>query len=423
LVHSGDLEKIYTTIKAVMEINGETLAEIPLGEDDVRLGYFYRIYDGETRNVKATLEVTELLGDDRAVGTVLHANNDLPPIAVGDRALYIRDISTLFDARTATNEARRAADLLTAEQEATREEFIALRVSYQEQLDRLHDEHEQRLARAVVAHETEINLLNQRLDAERARRDQERAADLAALNANFEKRVASEVKNRERLSRQHVKEITAERDRLRLNIDRLLKNSKAQEDEINRIVQERQTQHEQHRVVITAELETRLVLEERIRVLEAALRGESTHTRPILPNDLGREETVLEHLQRLQSENVKLSTTVGILERHNKDLTDTSAQLAQEHQQISLELAQLRNDNDAMTEATANADEQAETLEELEQSYKTLQIAHLIAERNFYQVAKQIISLDVDDPRVLELRNDLYHRLEMMQANPAPDRQ
>ena len=145
------------------------------------MGYFYRIYDGETRNVKATLQVTELLGDDRAVGTVLHANSDLPPIAVGDRALYIRDISTLFDARTASNEARRAADLLSAEQEATREEFAALRTSYQEQLDRLHSEHEERLSRAINSHETEINLLNQRLDAERTRRDQERAADTSRL--------------------------------------------------------------------------------------------------------------------------------------------------------------------------------------------------------------------------------------------------
>ena len=242
------------------------------------------------------------------------------------------------------------------------------------------------------------------------------------MNANFENRVADEVKKRERLSRQHVKEITAERDRLRLNIERLQKNSKSLKDEINRVEQERQTQNEQHRVVITAELETRQVLEERIRVLEAALRGESTHTRPILPNDLGRNETVLEHLQRLQSENVKLSTTVGILERYNEELTVSSEQLTQEHQQISQELARLQNDNDAMTEATANADEQAATLEELEKSYQTLQIAHLIAERNFYQVAKQIIQLDVDDQRVRELVNDLNHRLEMMRTTPVPER-
>ena len=40
LVHSGDREQIYTTIEAVMEINGETIAEIPSWRGRRRLGVF-----------------------------------------------------------------------------------------------------------------------------------------------------------------------------------------------------------------------------------------------------------------------------------------------------------------------------------------------------------------------------------------------
>ena len=181
---------IICNISSITVHNGQTLVELPVGSrDKLRSGTFFRIYSNDEKAlIKGTVKIDEVVGPNRSlarlVGELLDRNQ---PLAVNDSAKEIRDLGLLVRAADVEKDARADIKDQQKEQKKEQDRFDSLRDHYQRELKRLQESHEKDIVLLSQKQEREIKRLKSDQEMALQRKDLERRADLAAMQASLKK--------------------------------------------------------------------------------------------------------------------------------------------------------------------------------------------------------------------------------------------
>ena len=100
--------------------------------------------------------------------------------------------------------------------------------------------------------------------------------------------------------------------------------------------------------------------------------------------------------------------------KDNETITAQNKALSQREQELQDRLDVLEKDYQLFADAQENADKQATTLATLQAAYDKQRMVALSAEKNFFQLAKHILSLSGDNATITELKSDVMLRIEEM---------
>ena len=149
------------------------------------------------------------------------------PIAVGDRAHVVEDLSafaTAGDIEEAARDEQATLDALAADERA---EFQALREQYATELRLQRERHSAEVVRIRAGHQAELTAVVDRHGRDIERREQERLADLTALRATLADEARAALRDDRRSQADLISDLERERERLRAkSTDSLQANSK-----------------------------------------------------------------------------------------------------------------------------------------------------------------------------------------------------
>jgi chromosome segregation ATPase len=405
------------TVVTISAANDQILAELPIGaRQGLEPGAFLRVYAaGDAHVLKGMLQVTEVLGPERAVARQITLADRQNPLAPGDSVREVLDLAGLADPKAIEQAAQSAA--LVADQKDGNEQarYALLREQYQKELVAAKTRYDRDLAEVRKQYEAQLSAADAAHALDVQRREQELRADLAALKTTFTEQVATGVATHRQTSDTRIATLETEKDNLSKQVKSLLTQSEEQNARLSALVTKLADKDREHATNLRAEVETRELLAAKLTELESRLAGKPTSSLAVLSAEPGRGETVLERLTRLtneltvEQEKVKgleaaLATTRGALTR----ASDNNAALTKQVEQLG----------GSDSKASDLAKQLAVTSEKLataEQQRAELELARLEAERQLFDLAARVLRLAGTTPETMALQARLRDVLSQEQ--------
>jgi len=410
---------VQAAITTISERAGEILAELPLGSGDgVEPGTLLRVYHdiADGRTLKGMIQITEVLGEHRAIGRQIGLSDRGTPLAAGDTARVADLAATLADYQ---GDLAAGSKERTASEQADDARFAKLRDNYQRELAMAQARLDQQRASVEAAQTQAVADLSARQQRELEAKDLERKADLAAMRATMaDEAKAGIARDRDERSAK-LQSTTAENRRLTTEVDRLAGELTGCQQALAAAGKDLAARDDRYRAAVRAEVETRQALQVRVADLERRLGGNiSTSPVAVLSNDPQHGETVLDRLTRLSTE---LTT-----------LREENARLGRELAAKGEALSAGATTATALGERVARLDAAEQRAAELATQLGVTQAAaaaakaevsaseltRLDAERSFYDLAGRVLKLDSTQAEVSSLQDRLR---QLLAANGASD--
>ena len=407
---------------SVSETDKQVLVELPLGSaDEIEPGSFLRVYDPTDAHLLVGLiQVTEVLGEHRAVARQMGLSDNLRHLQPKDRAHEIRDLAQLIDGKAIADQARKTEADFNALDAADQQRYASLRTQYQQalaaaqarfdaQLTATAAAGEKSLAESDAAHRHQLEL-----EAAKAR------TDLAALRTAMAEQVAAGISGDRKAQEERFAALTAERANLQAQVDSLLHKEQATDAHAAAVIKEQAERDRVNQDTVRAEVEARQVLQARLDELEARLAGHAVVPITVLANDPTRNETVLEKVNRLNRE---LSIERERSKRLEAAQSESQAALASARQTVSgLEqrIAELGPADARARQLDDDLGKARTALADSERQRAALELARLEAERSLYDLAAQVLRLDGDRAVTAALQARLRATLGDPEAPAAP---
>jgi len=393
-------------IVSVSEQDGRVLAELPLGRTaGLEPGAFLRVYAANDQHrLKGMIKVVEVLGPERAIAQLILLSDRQAPVQVGDQARFIADLAdyaapAAVEASTRTHLAK--VDQDQAEQEAR---FAKLRLNYQQELQAAQTRADQTLAEVHAQYQAQLRAADQASAEQIARLQAERQADLAALKTAVPEQIAAALAEERKASNQRLAALTAENATAQQQVASLLAQQQTQNQRIASLLTQLSEQERVQRQQIQAEIETRAVLQARLKELEARLEGRNSPAVAVLANDPNRSETVLEHLTRLSDELAREKQRASRLDSVLAENQTALTQLQERNAELGRQLAEVAPTHTQAQHAIAELAEVKERLEKSEQARQALELSRLESERTLYELAAQVLRLAGSSPETVALQ-------------------
>jgi DNA repair exonuclease SbcCD ATPase subunit len=406
------------TISAAKDV---ILAELPIGSaQGLEPGAFLRVYAaGDGHVLKGMLQVTEVLGPQRAVARQITLADRQNPFIPGDVVREVLDLAGLADpkaieqaARTATVAADQRDSVDQARHAVLREQYqkelTAAKARFDHDLGEIRRQYEAQLSAADAVHALDVQ-----------RREQELRADLAALKTTYAEQVAAGIAVQRQASDARIAKLESEKDNLSKQVQGLLTRSEEQSTRITELVTKLADKDREHAANLRAEVETREQLAANISELESRLAGKPTSSLAVLSAEPGQGETVLARLTRLTNELASEREKAKVLEA---TLATTRGALTRAGEANTTLTKQLEHLGGSDTKASDLAKQLASTSEKLataEQQRAELELARLEAERQLFDLAARVLRLAGSSPETMalqaRLRDVLGHDAEPKQ--------
>jgi len=270
--------------------DGRTLVEFTL-TGSTEAGTPYRVITADGSRIKGMIQVTDLPGAKRAIARVIALTDPADPPAPGDQ---VHELATLADA--GTTPAAAAAD------PAEDARFTTLRTQYQRLIAEAVARHDADVAAIRTASDARIAEAEASLRKDLAERDRAHAADLAGAKAAGGETALAAVASERETATTRARTAVDERDRLRVEVDRLTTVQEELKRKIERTTAGQTENERTAKAQLTAEREAREQIAGRLAELEKREGGRATATAALLSREPGRDEGVLERLDRLSAE-------------------------------------------------------------------------------------------------------------------------
>ena len=395
-----------TVVTISATANHQILAELPLGtKQGLEPGAFLRVYDAADQHVlKGMLQVTEVLGPERAIARQITLGDRQNPFAPGDRVREVLDLAGLADPSAIEQAARTAAvkadHLDNADQarfallrEQFQKELVAAKARYDHDLASVRTQYEGQLAAADAAHALDVQ-----------RREQELRTDLAALKTTFTEQVAAGVASQRQGSNARLTALDSEKENLSRQAQSLLMQAEEQNMRITTLVARMADKDHEHAAQLRAEVETRELLTAKLAELESRLAGKPTSSLAVLSADSHQGETVLERLTRLTNEltaeqEKSKRMEASLLTAHNAVTHASETTTA-----LSAQVDALANSENKAQELAKQLTATNEKLIATERQRAELELARLDAERQLYDLAARVLRLAGSAPETVALQ-------------------
>lgn len=394
---------LVVTISAAKD---QVLAELPIGaKQGLEPGAFLRVYaPGDGHVLKGMLQVTEVLGPERAVARQITLADRANPLAPGDQVREVLDLAGLADPKAIEQAAKTASVAADHKDSAEQARYALLREQYQKELAAAKTRYDQDLQSVRQQYEAQLSAADAAHALDVQRREQDLRADLAALKATFTEQVAVGVAASRQVSDARLAAAETEKDNLAKQVQGLLTQSEEQNARIQALVDKLAAKDREHAANLRAEVETRELLAAKLSELESRLAGKPTSSLAVLSAEPGRGETVLERLTRLTNEltaeqekakglEAALATTRGALTRATEANTTLSKQV--EH---------LGGSDSKANDLAKQLADTSEKLQVAEKQRAELELARLDAERQLYDLAARVLRLAGSSPETMALQ-------------------
>lgn len=280
-------------VATVATAQGQVLVEFALdGQRSAEPGAPFRVLTADHARIKGMVQVTEVPGGGRAIARVIALTDAADPPVPGDRVVELVTMAEPGAEPTTT----------PAVDPAEEARFASLREQYRRLLAEAVARHDADLAATRTAADARIAEAAAAAKAAQAERERLMAAELAAAKAaGGESALAAVAAEREGAAAR-ARAAIDERDRLRIEVDRLVAAQEEQKRRLERLTAERSEAERAAAARLTAEREAREQIAGRLSELEKREGGRASATAAMLTRDPGRNEGVLERLDRLSAE-------------------------------------------------------------------------------------------------------------------------
>jgi hypothetical protein len=279
-------------IATVTTAQGQILVEFTLTDGrSAEPGVPYRVLTADRNRIKGMVQITEVTGSGRAVARVIGLTDAADPPLSGD---CVQELITLAD-----SEGPAATPGVDPADEAR---FATLREQYRRLLAEAVARHDADLAAARTAADARIADAEADLRTSQAERERLYATELATAKAVGGEAALAAVAAERESATARARAAVEERDRLRIEVDRLVAAQDDLKRRLERLGSERSEAERAGTARLTAEREAREQIAGRLAELEKREGGRASATAALLTRDPGRNEGVLERLDRLSAE-------------------------------------------------------------------------------------------------------------------------
>ena len=408
-VNSETKPKILNTvITTVSEANGQTLIEIPLGrQHGITPGTLMRVLDGKREGyLKGMLQVLTAAEAELSLARQIGLMDRKNPIAVGDPVIVINDVSELAkEGNKSVNQSIAEERATTSQAEADeQEQFQALRANYTAELKRLQDQHKLQLEQLSTLHSTQLSELEAKHERTIQRKASEHLTELSAVRQALADEAVAGLRSEREARAAEIKRLTTENARLLQQVESFAGGIEQSAEMVRKHETAIKHLRDNHQREILAELETREILEQRIRELEVRLGLPGSTAPAVLVGDVGRQETVLARLDRISRERNDFL----------RDINNLREQLQQYEAVVNpdgdgpVDIKALQLNREQLQENLSRSNAR---LEALRKRLQGIELARLQAERSFYALAEQLLRLPSRSPSVNNLQNALREQL------------
>lgn len=280
-------------VATVATAQGQVLVEFALEDGrSAEPGIPFRVLTADRSRIKGMIQVTEVTGSGRAVARVIALTDAADPPVPGDR---VQELVTLADPAVAPA----ATPGVDPADEAR---FASLREQYRRLLAEAVARHDADLAAARTAADARIAEAEAALRTTQAERERLYATELATAKAVGGEAALAAVAVERESAAARARAAVDERDRLRVEVDRLVAAQDDLKRRLDRLAGERSEAERAAGARLTAEREAREQIAGRLAELEKREGGRASATAALLTRDPGRSEGVLERLDRLSAE-------------------------------------------------------------------------------------------------------------------------
>lgn len=402
-------------IAALIEREGVLTAECTLS-GTLEVGSLLRVYGevGGQRVFKGMLQVSEGIDQGRVIAQAIGTTDRSAAFAVGDQ-VRVADLGAAYaDFR---NDLAATSAGAVASAAADQDAYAKLRQQYQDELTRSAEAFARQREADLALHQAEIAEIQAAhagaIERLRAELVAEQVAVKAAMGADVAKAIEAE---RQRLADRLIA-LNQENAALVANAERLGKElalaRQAALDQQAALVQAR----ERHQAEILAEVETREVLEQRLRTVEANVGA--TIAVPVLSIDPRRGETVLATLDRTARDLDLARKQIAVLEADLAEAQETEARQTKDLAESRERIAALESAERQAGGATKRALELEADLEAARAKVKAHELARLEAERQLYDIAAHLLAAE-DAATIDELQARLRTLVAKMTAGDTP---
>ncbi|MHC5067951.1 MAG: hypothetical protein ACYTF0_05125 [Planctomycetota bacterium] len=410
---------LVTHIDSVATIDGQILIEIPAGHrHHLQDGDLLRVYGATAQApLKGMLQIQDVIDDERSLCRQIGLYDRNQPLAVDDEVRLVRSLSLAADSNRLEDDIERERNAAIRADNEDDKAFTGVRTHYRNQLDAIEQRHRDIIARLDRAHDQTVIDLQASHQRELERQAASHQADIATVRATLHDEAQAQVRLQTRALEAANRELEVRNHQLEDRVASLIRDGKALQQRIIALHNDVDNLRQRHASELTAEVETREVLQQRLSELERRLAGRAAPTSvSVLTADARRNETVLERLTRISSERDQALT-------HCDDL---KADLALGQQQHKRDQARITELTAALSSAEQTHAEHAALIARLtaaeeqlqrHQTHATTSALHqLQAERSYYDLAARLLRLESDDPLITDLQQRLRLRLSDQEA-------
>lgn len=402
------VRNLRSAISTISESDGQTLIEIPLGLDhDITPGTLIRVFDPEQEGyLKGMLQVLSVPEPELSLARQIGLLDRRNPLAVGDPVMVIDDVSELAVSGAVSQRVQEERQRQEGDDQARHEQFSDLRRNFQRELQSLESRYEAQLSELRSEHQETITQLEEQHARALQRRESEHRAELSAVREALADEAVQELRRDRDRRRDEVRRLAGENARLQTQIETLSQELEVALQRLAHAEQQRGRDRQAWQREMRAELETREILEQRIRELEVRLGLPGSRAPAVLVGDEGREETVLARLERISRVRndllaevhdlrEQLAVASGELEAGSEGSGARTLEVRSAHLQQEVERTQAR-------------------LDALRERLSGLELLRLQAERNYYDLATQVLRLPGANPSLKQLQDRLHRNLAEM---------
>ena len=397
-----------SVITTVSEANGQILVEIPVGRDHhITPGTLLRVLDGERDGyLKGMLQVLTVAEAELSLARQIGLMDRQNPIAVGDPVVVIYDVSELAQESTeSVNDSIAKERAATNEEEADeQEQFKQLRINYTTELKRLQAEHSKQLAQVEQLYQTQISELEANHQRHLTRKEAEHLTELSAVRQALADEAVTGLRLEREARAAEIKRLTAENAKLLQQVESFAGGIEQSAAMVRKHENAISSLRENHQREILAELETREILEQRIRELEVRLGLPGSKAPAVLVGDVGRQETVLARLDRISRERNELLREISTV----REQLEQYEAAANPDGGGPIDIKALQLNRQQLAEELGRAQTRLGALRDRLQG---IELARLQAERSFYALAEQALRLPSSSPSVQNLQKQLRQQL------------
>ncbi len=393
-------------VVTISTANNQILAELPIGaKQGLEPGAFLRVYDAtDSHLLKGMLQVTEVLGPERAIARQVTLGDRQNPFTPGDRVREVLDLAGLADPRAIEQAARTAASKADQLDSTEQARFALLREQFQKELVAAKARYDHDLASVRTQYEGQLSASDAAHALDVQRREQELRTDMAALKATFSEQVAAGVASQRQGSNARLTSLDTEKENLSRQVQSLLTQADEQNVRIAALVARLAEKDRDYAAQLRAEVETRELLTAKLSELESRLSGKPTSSLAVLSADLHHGETVLERLTRLSnelaSEQDKAKRTEAALITTRGALTNVT----EKNTALATQVEALASADNTAVELGKQLTATKEKLTATEQQRAELELARLDAERQLYDLAARVLRLAGSSPETMALQ-------------------